>query len=312
MAYRRYPARRTNYRRRRYRRSRLRFRRGTTFRRRVRRSRPRVSRRRILQVASRKKFDTQLGSTSSVPTVPTKLQLRIGATYVLSCPTFLPAPVEGIVNEEGRYRRARQEVFFRGFSERIFWTTAVHMTWRRIVFYSHERIEVARPITVTNPNTNNPFLRRNLAEFLPGVGEADANLGEALWQGTSGIDYTEDTRMYARLDPQRAQVVYDRSVDLNPNYDMWDDTQPVPGTLGKHYSRKLWHPVNRNMTYVQDEDGGDKMVPTATNGWATRSPQSGGNVYVMDVFHTGQGGNPANDVKCGEFSLESTVYWHER
>ena len=114
------------------------------------------------------------------------------------------------------------------------------------------------------------------------------------------------------LDPQRTQVVYDRTVDLNPNFDMWDDTQPVPGTLGKHYSRKLWHPVNRNITYVQDEDGGDKMVPTATNGWATRSPQSGGNVYVMDIFHTGQGGNPAADVKCGEFSLESTVYWHER
>ena len=39
---------------------------------------------------------------------------------------------------------------------------------------------------------------------------------------------------------------------------------------------------------------------------------SRGNVYVMDIFHTGQGGNPAADVKCGEFSLESTVYWHER
>lgn len=314
MAYRRYPARRSSQRRRKSYRSRAiaLFRRRRYPARRLRRSRPRVSRRRILQVASRKKFDTQLGSTSSVPTVPTQLQLRIGATYVLSCPTFLPAPVEGIVNEEGRYRRARQEVFFRGVSERIFWTTAVHMTWRRIVFYSHERIEVARPITVTNPNTNNPFLRRNLAEFLPGVGQPDADIGEALWQGTSGIDYTEDTRMYSRLDPQRVQVVYDRSVDLNPNYKMWDGTQPVPATLGKHRSRKLWHPVNRNMTYVQDEDGGDKMVPTATNGWATRSPQSGGNLYIMDIFHTGFGGSQPDDQKCGKFGLESTVYWHER
>lgn len=312
MAYRRFTPRRTNYRRRRSYRSKLRYRRRSYPARRWRRSRPRVSRRRILQVSSRKKFDTQLGSQSSSPTLPTSLQLRIGATYVLSCPTFLPAPVEGIVNEEGRYRRARQEVFFRGVSERIFWTAAVHMTWRRVVFYSHERFDIARPITVTNPNTNNPFLRRNLLEFLPTPGAADAAIGELLWQGTSGIDYSEDTRMYARLDPQRVQVVSDRSVDLNPNYDMWDETQPVPGTLGKHYSRKLWHPCNRNLTYAQDEDGGDKMVPVSINGWTTNSPKSGGNMYILDIFHTGQGGTPPDDLKCGDFSLESTVYWHER
>ncbi len=92
---------------------------------------------------------------------------------------------------------------------------------------------MARPIRVTNPNTNNPFLRRNLAEFLPAPGQADEILGEALWQGTSGIDYTEDTRMYARLDPQRTQVVYDRTVDLNPNFDMWDDTAACARHVGQ-------------------------------------------------------------------------------
>lgn len=187
------------------------------------------------------------------------------------------------------------------------------MTWRRICFYSHGRFDMAKPIVSENPNTNNDYLRRNLAEFLPGVGRADEVTGEFLWQGTSGVDYTEDTRMYGRLDPQRVRVVSDRKMDLNPNYEMFDPADPG-GTLGKHVSRKLWHPVNRNMTYEQDESGGDKDVPAATSGWTTTRPGTDGNYYILDIFHTGRGDTlPDPDtVVCGQFNLQSTVYWHER
>lgn len=294
MAYRRFRARRSRV---------IRRRKFAPVRRRFRRRfrRPTTSRRRIKQVASRKKFDTQVGATNSGDPVVSNLTLQNTNTYVLSCPTFLPVITNKVVNNT-RYRRNQQETFFRGVKERIYLNSSASLTWRRVCFYSYERLNSAQPIPGTNPNTGDTYLRRNLIPFDPRT-----TSGELLWQGTVGIDFSEDNRVFARLDAQRVRVVYDKTVRLNTQKPRTSDTD----TLGRSGFFKRWHGVNKNYRYDQDEEGANRDTLNTESGWCTTSPASPGNFYVLDMFTHGGGQNDSPTVNIGDVSMESTVYWHE-
>lgn len=274
-----------------------------SFRRRRMRRRPAVSRSRILQVASRKKFDTQLGAIGIV-TPPQPLTLEAGANYVLSCPTYLPPALPSTGGT--RYRREQQEIFFRGVSERVLLSAVFQITWRRVCFYSYLPLTEGLPKIVTNPITGFDYNRRNLQRFFPQTGGDNEGLGDILWQGVVNIDYSEDSRPWARLDPQRVKIVSDRTMDLNPNFHNPGDN----ATLGKNKSAKRWHPVNKNLTYRQGEDGSDKI---GWDGWVNQAPTSAGNFYILDIFSSGQGILEQPDLDAiGTFRCDSTVYWHER
>lgn len=106
-----------------------------------RRRTTRMSAKRVRFITARKKFDTRVGSVDAA-TAPTSLKYVAGSTYILSCPTHLDSQVTG----DTRYERAQQEIFFRGVKERIFISAKLHVTWRRVVFFSHDRFVVGMPI----------------------------------------------------------------------------------------------------------------------------------------------------------------------
>jgi hypothetical protein len=262
------------------------------------------SRRRIKQIASRKKFDTQLCSTNAATVPVTRLTLFNSTTYVLTCPTYLPTTV-GKVTNDTRYRRSQQEIFFRGVKERINLTSSSGLIWRRVCFYSYEQLGVGRPQVAAHPGTGDNVLRRNIEPFLPET--THATTADLLWQGEKGIDFTEDTRIYSRLDAQRVKVVYDKSVRLNTNIPNETDTD----VLGKTGEYKRWHGVNKNYRYNQEESGSNRDDNGLLNGWSTTSPMSPGNFYILDMFHNGGQYNTEPNVTIGTFSVQGTVYWHE-
>lgn len=266
-------------------------------RRRIMRRRPVASRRRIANVASRKKHDTQLGATNATDP-PGQQVLRLGSEYILSCPTYLPMQD---TDADSRYVRERQDVFFRGVRENIFLSVTVHTSWRRVCFYSHQQFDVAKPI----PDASAGYTRRNLNPFHPNVGEANADIGAYLWAGSENYDFVARTRPMARLSSQRLRVVYDKTVSINPNYPAPDGT----ATLGKQHVFKRWHPVNKNISYMQKEQGNQVV---ATTGWTTQSPVQPGNFYILDIFWTGHAHDDTEMTTSGVFETQSTMYWHER
>lgn len=264
----------------------------------------RVSARRILQVSSIKKHDTQLGS-NSINITPVAADLNDGNNYFLWVPTYLPDYDEDV--GESDFRRERSSVFFRGVRENVFISTAISLTWRRVCFWTHERLAVAKPIEAVPGPEGHIALRRPLVPFLPQAGQTDQVTGSILWPGTSGVDFTEDTRPSLRLDPQNVRVVYDKRTTLNPGFNV-----ELPANRGHRLNTKRWHPVNRNLTYRTVERGSDERNPPNDEGWVNTGPTSPGNFYILDIFSSGVDTLPGTGQLIGSFNTQSTVYWHER
>lgn len=306
------PMRRSRFRRRRHtfgfkkRSNRMRRRRFTQPR---RRRRPRVSRRRVLNITTQKKRDVQL-SSSIDQVAPSITELNIGANYFLWAPSWI---AQRTANDKiSKFRRERQTIFFRGIQERIFVSPRTPMTWRRVVFTCYERFPTATPFVEANPTSGNNYQRRPFRPFEPQTGGADAALGEHLWAGQVGVDFSEETRMFHKLDKNYVKVLSDTSIDLNTNFQRTlDDVK----TFGKHVTKKLWHPINMNLTYAMKESGDDwgNFAELDSHPWVVTAPTSGGNVYIMDILHTGGGiiDTPGTDI-AGSLKSEATVYWHER
>lgn len=179
------------------------------------------------------------------------------------------------------------------------------MTWRRICFWDVAKHPEGKPIVAVHPVTGDPVLRRNLITFFPETGGADEALGDYLWKGQVGIDYSEEARAMSPLDPERVKVVSDQSFTLNPNF---RDEATRGGR--KHTVVKRWHPMNKKMTYDQEESG---MNKDGSTGWSVTSPKAAGNFYVLDIFYTGAGvQDPPTTTNIGDFMVERTVYWHEK
>jgi hypothetical protein len=252
--------------------------------------------RRVRNIAARKKNDTIFGATQNDVQSEGTVTLVAGTNYYMWCPTWRqrrPASTDEHV-------RANQEVFMRGIKDRVMVSAAFSLVHRRVCFWSHERIDDARPFTFEDPDVidGNPYQRRNLVALYPNL---DEELFEMLFKGTVNRDYSENSRWDTPLDNKRVKVVYDKQYTVTPNYQPGDGAQ-----FGKTTTRKFWHPINRTIMYDDDEEGAD----VNGSGWSARTPESLGNYYVMDIFSTGQAIDGSTDA-VGSFMPESTTYWHE-
>ena len=250
--------------------------------------------RRVRNIASRKKHDTQLGGDSNAPDASNPVTLTAGNHYFLWSPTYLEQ------NEESYdYVRNTQNVYFRGVQDRVFLSASFAFTWRRVCFFSYEQFVPALPFFVEPAVPTDPqIMRRPLRRITPKTAE---EFFAYAWKGTVDIDFTENTRWNAPLDDKLLTIVYDRSVTINPNY-----APPDGATYGKSMTRKMWHPVNKNLMYSDKENG---STPS-TAGWTAMCPNSPGNFYILDIFSTGQD-LPGDTTGVGSFGSEVTVYWHE-
>lgn len=271
--------------------------RGGYNRRRYRGRRPRMSSRRVRDIASRKKYDTVFGATSNDVQSTGSVSLKTGNNYFLWTPSWRQRRTAST----DEHVRANQDVYMRGVRDRVMVAASLSFTHRRVCFWSHRRIDEARPYVFENPDVIDApsYQRRPLTALYPNI---DEELFEYLFKGTVGLDYSENSRWDTPLDNKRLKVVFDKQYAVNPNYAPADTST----AFGKMVTRKFWHPINRKILYDDDEEGAD----VNGSGWSSNTPESLGNYYIFDIFSSGQEieGSTQN---MGTYMPETTTYWHE-
>ncbi|QIR82232.1 capsid protein [Chicken genomovirus mg4_1165] len=272
-----------------------------------------MSVRRVRAIATKPNHNLLLTRTSADMSSGDNAQVPImsGQTYFLANMTYLePNLGNQTVNTiDNDMRRKDQSIFFRGWRDRLQIQVSQPVTWRRIVFWSHARIQLALPHRIPDPLHGGDlfYYARNGARWDPAV--THSILAQELWQGTEDYDFVEHTRPVTPLNPSNLSVVSDRKVAINPQVNV----DPSLGASGNIRSFKRWYPVNRQITYDQRERGNEIVKSVIDdNGYSVRSPNSPGNLYCMDIFDTGQYLPEESQTQIGRLMQESNVYWRER
>jgi len=268
-----------------------------------------MSRKRILNVTSRKKKNTMLTMSNTTSTGTTtavaRQALRIAATTggkLLWCPTNMDLTLSGTIGSVSEdATRTSTLCYMKGLAEniRIQTSSGLPWFWRRICFTSRDidfqRLATAdTPIQLVDPfiETSNGFQRlafNQLINAMPGTVAAQENV---IFKGTVNLDW--DDAIIAPLDTGKISVKYDKTYRFTSG-----------NANGQVKELKLWHGMNKNLLYADDESGGTKVT---TYGSVTGN-QGMGNYYVYDIIQAGTGAT-AGDLM--EVRFNSTMYWHER
>jgi len=140
--------------------------------------------------------------------------------------------------------------------------------------------------------TSNGFQRLAFNQQINNMSGTTAAQENIIFKGTVNLDW--DDALIAPLDNSKITVKYDKT------------TRIVSGNAnGQVRERKLWHAMNKNLVYQDDESGSSKT--TSYN--SVTSNQGMGNYYVYDIIQAGAGGTATDLI---EVRFNSTMYWHEK
>lgn len=113
-----------------------------------------------------------------------------------------------------------------------------------------------------------------------------------LFKGAQGIDW--DDFVTAPVDTRRVDLKYDKTFIYRSGNER--------GVLKE---RKLWHPMNANLTYDDDESGAGE----STFSFSVRDKRGMGDYHIFDFFSQGSSGSTSDLLKI---RYTSTMYWHEK
>lgn len=189
--------------------------------------------------------------------------------------------------------RTRSECYMRGLREQIQIQTNSGMpwTWRRVCFTlkgSDLRSNVVANVQWTNTGVNGMNRLVNNAATTS-VGQAIVNL---IFDGNTGTDWS--TVFACKTDNQRITVKYDKTRTLNAG-----------NTQGTVRNYNLWHPMNSNL-HFDDDESGDGM---SSNQFSVTSKRGMGDYYIVDIISSGTAGGTGDALS---FQPQSTLYWHEK
>lgn len=267
----------------------------------------------LLNVTSHKKRNGMLTYSNTLNTGASQ-GLSMNTAYVngaqaTSFFVFIPtamslaAPNFGAINPIGfESRRTSTTCFMRGFSEHLRVQTSSALPWfhRRICF-TVKGINAFTSLIGDSPlqnwrpyydDTNNGSERTWFNETINTMPNTIALQQAMLFRGTTGVDWND--LVTAPVDTRRVDVKFDKTWVLK--------SSNGDGTL---VERKLWHGMNKNVVYDDDESGS-----TETASYFSTSDKRGmGDYIIVDLFQPGVG-STASDI-LNVFS-NSTLYWHEK
>lgn len=202
-----------------------------------------------------------------------------------------------IADSNASWNRSADTCFIRGLKETVQLRNVSNNTggnysnawqWRRIVF-TVKGLWQQHSGTVDSLFTSNGYVRF-LSNFNGTViGNA---VTSTLFKGVFGSDWSNV--MTAPADKTRVNILYDKTRQL------------VPQSEAKRiWQYKLWHPVNKNLVYNNEENGGAGETVSVRS---TLSKQGCGDIYVVDFFECVT--QDAADTLL--FNPEATFYWHEK
>lgn len=238
--------------------------------------------RKVLQISSEKKRDTMLGAFGSGADWNTSGNTIIGGDgqyhTIMWCPTAR-------YRHENEEQRNRTTTFIKGFADHLTVTSpnAVVFMWRRIVFRSH----VIYSEALSQSTSNGVIYYRNM-----NVDQSQAQIMiEDILRGQAGQDWVDAGN--AVVDTRQVELISDKTRYIRPE-----------GAFGDIKTFKMYYPINKNMTYDDEErNGGTESSPWAAPG------RTHGNVYVIDLFRS----NISTQANAAlNLRMQSTLYWHEK
>lgn len=279
----------------------------------------RITKKRVLNMTSRKKRDTMLtrrntddaGAASALNTGAVRV-LGGGTSNEIPCGYFLYCPSARQLSTAGNNSfpisaeagRTATTIYGRGYKERIRITSSSGQPWlwRRIVFML--KFALVSSGADTSPNQP-PVLYAQTAGlgmtrvaqniFINNTPKYAQAINDLVFKGAAGIDWIDV--MDAPIDTRRIDLVSDRT------------TRMVSGNnlgFNKEYTR--WHSINKNIVYDDDELG-DVMTGSF---YSVRDKRGAGNMYVMDLFSPGQAGGASSNTDYLVIDFNGTFYWHEK
>lgn len=274
------------------------LRRSRFIRRRPRRP-ARVTRRRILNVSSVKKQDSRLTfSNVDTPAVaPTQKTVNLVSNQIYMIP-YIPtaqdkSPIGGNTSLDIPNYRSKDICYMRGYRERLTFLTDNRTQWilRRICF-TYRGTNISTNATTTNPLwwevAPNGFTRVASQALGTNLGTAIIN---DMFKGSFNVDWTN--YFNAPLDNNRVTVKYDKIFRFGSQNE-----------APHRHEIKLWHGMNKNLHYRNDEAGGGESETTLST-----SGNSGmGDYYIVDFIQAVT--TSTSDI--AQLSYEGTLFWHER
>uniref|UniRef100_A0A8A4XCU4 Capsid protein n=1 Tax=Aegithalos caudatus Genomoviridae sp. TaxID=2814943 RepID=A0A8A4XCU4_9VIRU len=268
-------------------------------------SRP-MTKKRILNTTSRKKRNgmlswsntTQSGASRTLAQGPAYIN-NSGGFFVYS-PTCQSLDGQSVIPNQAT--RTATTCYMRGLSEHLRIQTSSGVPWfhRRICFTLkgpspfNQALSTDTPTQAYAPylDTSNGIERPWLNTQINAMSNTQSNMWSLLYKGVAGKDW--DDLIIAPLDTSRLSVKFDKT---------W--TMQSGNTNGVVRERKLWHPMNKNIVYDDDESG-DVEVGSY---FSVDSKAGMGDYYVVDVFQPGTGATSSDLLQV---SASSTLYWHEK
>lgn len=275
--------------------------------RRRQRRRPTLSRRRVLNITSRKKHDNMLTWIPSDPTNPAgsgaagNLTLSSSSeivTYNLFCPSARQLDADGTTDDEPQARSA-QNTYARGYRETSTIRTngPAPLRFRRIVF-SIKGLP-ARLLQATGNLLTADFYRLytsfGYVRQTTSLGDTFAGqINNILFNGVTGQDWFSPFN--AKVDTSRARIHSDRTYNVNAG-----------SSGGTCRVLKHWYGLNKSLVYNDDEAG----ITVDTSEFSTQAKPGMGDVFVYDIYQMvpTAGSDPTTTVAVNH---EGTYYWHER
>ena len=274
-----------------------------------------MTRRTVLNVSSTKKRDTMLNvtntdnsgaATSGLTQTQAVVNGGNGGVFLWNGTArnlYLPGSTS--INYKS-YQAARSATtcYMVGLKERIRLTSnsGVAWIWRRICFtekgLSFSAIAAGDNTPTGNyelyhEDPNNAGMRRLLfntaVASLPNTQNRNMDI---IFRGTSGVDW--DNYITASTDPQRISVKYDKTITFRSGNSS--------GTI-REFTR--WMPMKHNLVYDDDENGKAEFG----NYFSSFGRSGMGDYYVLDIIQPSTG-SAASDLLA--FSVNSTLYWHEK
>lgn len=268
-----------------------------------------MSTRTLLNKTSNKKRNGML-SFSNTSTSGTSQTITAATAWVngnatgifLFSPTCmdLTTPTSHVISQEAG--RTSRVCFMRGFSEHLRIQTSSGLPWfhRRICFTfkggSAFNTSVSTDTVTQGYNvyveTSNGLERLWLNQNVNAMGNTTAAQVGILFKGEKNQDWND--LILAPVDTSRVTLKFDKTWCIKSG-----------NTVGTIAERKLWHPMNKNLVYDDDEAG----VAEGSSHFSVDSKSGMGDYYIMDLFQAGLGGTATDQLNVYS---NSTMYWHEK
>lgn len=263
----------------------------------------------LLNKTSRKKRDTMLSISNTTATgayrAPAPGSLIVPGNSNACC--LWMSTARNLARDAGLNTitdlaaRTSQTCYMRGLSEKLRIQTNSAVPWihRRICFtikgdafvntYSGDSALLTTPYNDL-PGTGMRRLWQNLS-VVAASGLYNALVG-TVFKGVSDKDWSDV--FTAPTDNLRVSIKYDKT-----------RTYASGNQAGFVKRISMWHPMNKNLVYDDDENG----ETNSTQYRSTDGKAGMGDYYVLDFFSPG-GGRDAGDLL--QVNTDSTLYWHER